>query len=128
MRTQFEPHFSQLDEESLSRVFSCIHTVHSAGSLLTGYVGLEDLVFPSFPCQGETSVLVTFPQDMLSPADGSARWTREERVHEGWLSGFQGELAPGRLVKTPVAGLHPRASDPAGLGWSLRMCISTKFQ
>lgn len=45
MRIQFEPHFSQLDEESLSRVFSCIHTVHSVDSLSMGYLGLEDPVF-----------------------------------------------------------------------------------
>ena len=34
--------------------------------------------------------------------------------------------SPGRLVKTPMAGLHLQF-DSVSLGWGLRNCISNKF-
>lgn len=34
--------------------------------------------------------------------------------------------APMRLVKRQIAGPPPLQKDLAGLGWSLRLCISTR--
>lgn len=36
--------------------------------------------------------------------------------------------SPGGLVKQKLWDPTPRASDSAGLGWGLKICISDKFQ
>lgn len=50
---------------------------------------------------------------------------REDVAAAVVLSPSQASESPGVLVKTQVAGPHPRVSDTVGLGWGQR--ISNKF-